>query len=64
MVANAAIRTLVRENKMHQALSVIEASRSEGMQTIDAALAALVKRGLVERDEAIRHARNAKTITE
>jgi twitching motility protein PilT len=43
MVATAAIRNLVREGKVHQIHSAMQAGGKYGMQTMDAALAALVK---------------------
>ena len=42
LVANSAIRNLIREGKTHQMLSVMQASASDGMQTLDQALKTLV----------------------
>jgi twitching motility protein PilT len=47
MVATAAIRNLVREGKVHQIHSAMQAGGKYGMQTMDTALAALVKSGKV-----------------
>jgi twitching motility protein PilT len=58
MVATPAIRTLIRDNKMHQALAVMETSRNEGMQTMDAALENLYRRGIISHDEALRYLSN------
>ncbi len=58
MVANAAIRTLVREQKMHQAFSTMQAATSQGMQTLDRDLERLVKQKLVTKEEAQRYLRN------
>ena len=60
MIATAAIRTMIRENRMHQALAAIETSRKDGMFTIDHSLQALVSRQAITRDEAQRVARNPK----
>lgn len=43
MVANAAIRNLIRENKVHQITSSMQAGGRYGMQTMDQSLAGLVK---------------------
>jgi len=58
MVANAAIRTLIREQKMHQAFSTMQAASAQGMQTLDRDLERLVKQKLVTKDEAQRYMRN------
>jgi twitching motility protein PilT len=64
MVANPAIRNLIRESKMHQALGSMETSRTEGMVTMDYALKQLVEQGQIEVEEALRYARNAKAFVE
>lgn len=58
MVATTAMRTLIRENKMHQALSAIQAGASAGMTSLDASLVELVRTGQVSREEALRYMRN------
>ena len=60
MVATNAIRAVIRDDKMHQALSLMEASRGEGMQTMDRALFDLVRTGEVDIEEAARHARSSR----
>ncbi|MFB3880216.1 MAG: type IV pilus twitching motility protein PilT [Armatimonadota bacterium] len=52
MVVGAGIRNLIREGKTHQIYSLIETGGEEGMQTMDRALASLVRRGLVSGVEA------------
>jgi twitching motility protein PilT len=47
MVANPAIRNLIRENKLAQMYSVIQTGQSEGMQTMDQCLRKLVDSGVV-----------------
>jgi twitching motility protein PilT len=47
LVATSAIRNLIREGKTHQMPSVLQSSASEGMQTLDQALKALVQQGKV-----------------
>lgn len=53
MLANYAIRNLVREGKNHQITSMIETGSQQGMQTIDQALEEVVKKGLVKLEDAL-----------
>lgn len=52
MVATPAIRNLIREGKVHQITSAMQAGGRYGMQTMDAALANLVLEGFVSQDQA------------
>mgnify|MGYP005845850321 CR=1 FL=1 len=52
MLANAAIRNLIREDKVAQMYSIIQTSKNVGMQTLDSALEALVQQGIINREEA------------
>ena len=52
MIANPAIRNLIRENKVHQIDLVIETSRSDGMISLNFALAELVKRKMITLENA------------
>ena len=47
MIPNAAVRNLIREGKTHQILSAMQTGSSSGMQTMDAALATLVRQGKI-----------------
>lgn len=47
MIANPAVRNLIRENKVHQIDLVIETGRAEGMMTLNHSLADLVKRRII-----------------
>ncbi len=58
MVATAAIRNLVRENKVAQMYSAMQAGAAAGMQTLDQSLADLVRRRLVAPAEARAQARH------
>jgi twitching motility protein PilT len=49
MVPTPAIRNLIREAKTHQIYSVLQTGASHGMQTMDAALAQLVRAGKINR---------------
>jgi twitching motility protein PilT len=53
MVANTAIRNLIREEKTHQIDSVIAAAGKEGMRTMDQSLFTLVKEGKVSKEDAL-----------
>ena len=47
MIANPAIRNIIREGNTHQIPGVIQTNADEGMQTLDASLKALVQAGSV-----------------
>ena len=53
MVANSAIRNLIREKKTHQIPSVIQTGIREGMQTLDQALRMLYQKSLISRETAL-----------
>ncbi len=62
MVASTGIRTLIRESKMHQAHSLMEAARKDGSITMDKCLQQLVADEKVLVEHAQRHLRNPKAI--
>ena len=49
LVPTSAVRNLIREGKTHQVYSVIQTGAQHGMQTMDAALANLVRAGKITR---------------
>jgi twitching motility protein PilT len=49
LVPTAAVRNLIREGKTHQIYSVLQTGGAQGMQTMDAALATLVRAGKITR---------------
>jgi twitching motility protein PilT len=54
MIPNAAIRNLIREDKVHQIYSAMQMGQTKfGMQTFNQCLASLVNRRLITQDEAI-----------
>ena len=55
MLANSAVRNLIREGKSHQLQNVIRSSQQMGMFTIDEALIRLYKARLVEREDVLYH---------
>ncbi len=58
MTGTAAVRNLIREDKLAQIYSTMQTGRRDGMQTLDQCLADQVERGRITRDEARRHAVN------
>lgn len=61
MVANQAIRSLIREEKTHLIQSVIQTGAAEGMITLDKVLADHVSRGEIALEEALKWASDIKT---
>jgi twitching motility protein PilT len=53
LLANPAVRNLIREGKTHEITSIIQLNNATGMLTLDQSLANLVKQGLTAREEAI-----------
>ena len=53
LVATAAVRNLIREGKTHQIYSMMQAGGRFGMQTMDAALAVVVRSGRITRELAM-----------
>ena len=53
MVATPAIRNLIREQKIHQIYSAMQAGQKFGMQTMNQSLAELVQKRRISRDEAL-----------
>lgn len=53
MIADAAVRSLIREGKTHQLPNIIQTSASEGMIALDKVLAELVNKGEVTIDDAL-----------
>ena len=58
LVATPAVRNLVREGKVHQIYSTMQAGAALGMQTMDQALAVLVRAGTVTAETARQRAAN------
>ena len=55
LVANTAVRNLIREGKTHQVNNVITTGRKEGMRLLDHHLRELVEQGIVAAAEAARY---------
>lgn len=62
MIANPAIRNLIRENKVHQIDLVIETSTEEGMISLNKALANLVKQREISLESAMLYSLNPKDL--
>jgi pilus retraction protein PilT len=56
MLANAAIRNLIREGKTYQIYSIMETQSGQGMITMDRALADLHRNGYITYEEAVNRA--------
>ncbi len=54
LVANGAVRNLIRTNKTYELTSVLQLSAREGMQTLNQALAHLVNTRVITAEEAVR----------
>lgn len=52
LIANSAVRNIIREGKTHQLDAVIQTSADQGMQTMDRTLVKLVQNGTVTYDDA------------
>lgn len=58
LIANVAIRAMIREGKTHQMLNAIQTGAADGMQTLDDSLIQLFRRRLISREEAVIRSRN------
>jgi twitching motility protein PilT len=58
LIGTPAVRALIKENKIAQMYSTIQTSAKDGMQTLDQCLKDLVRRGLVDVNEARGKAEN------
>ncbi|MEH6642072.1 type IV pilus twitching motility protein PilT [Vreelandella glaciei] len=64
LIATAAVRNLIREDKVAQMYSAIQTGGSLGMQTLDSALSRLVKEGSVSLQEAQLRSKGTLSIKE
>lgn len=62
MVGTSAIRNLIRENKLHQAASLMEGARGSGMMTLDKALQQAVAAGRITADVAIPYMKSPRAV--
>jgi twitching motility protein PilT len=62
LIATPAVRSLIREEKVHQIYTQMQAGRSLGMQTMNMSLANLVFRRLVSVDVALEYSPDPKDL--
>ncbi len=58
MVANPAVRSVIREGKTHQLDTIIQTGADQGMQTMDRTLVKLIQQGVITYDDAREYAVN------
>ena len=62
MKVNSAVKTMIRDNKIHQIDSVIYASKKEEMITMDSSILELYTQGLIDSQTALNFAANQETV--
>ena len=62
LIANGAVRNMIRENQLHQLENVIQMGRKEGMMLMDNCLYDLYCKCLISYDTAVSRARNPERI--
>jgi len=60
MIANPAIRNIIREEKVHQMTTLIQMGKKDGMISLDQSLKILLNDGKISRDDAIKKAVDKK----
>lgn len=63
MIANPAIRNLIRESKTHQIYSIMQMSQREGMVTLDNNLIELYRYGIISRENALIYSVDSEYVT-
>ncbi|HGG9372987.1 TPA: type IV pilus twitching motility protein PilT [Neisseria meningitidis] len=63
LIANPAVRNLIRENKITQINSVLQTGQASGMQTMDQSLQSLVRQGLIAPEVARRRTQNSESMS-
>lgn len=63
LIANLAVRNLIRENKITQINSVLQTGQASGMQTMDQSLQSLVRQGLIAPEVVRRRAQNSESMS-
>lgn len=62
LIANHAVRNLVREGKTHQVASILQTNKQAGMQTMDDALLALYMSRQISKDDCIKYAHDSNNM--
>ncbi|MED5370835.1 MAG: type IV pilus twitching motility protein PilT [Myxococcota bacterium] len=60
LIANPAIRNLIRENKLYQIQSILQTAKQDGMQTMEDCLKDLAMRRIINRKDAVEYTGNHK----
>jgi twitching motility protein PilT len=63
MVCNSGIRAMIRDGKLQQIQGALQAGAKDGMQTLNAHLAVLVKAGRISFEEGTEHCSNLEDFT-
>jgi len=64
MIANPAIKNLIREGKAYQISSTIQISKKDGMQSLDQSLKDLLMEGIISQEDALKKAVDKKAFVE
>lgn len=63
LVANPAIRSMIRETKEHQIYSILQTSQKDGMKTMNQGLVELYKNGLISWEDAAERSTNIEELS-
>ena len=64
LMATPAIRSMIRESKLHQIYSLVQTGQREGMQTMNQALYNLYKKDLITSEDAFSRTFNAEDLSQ
>jgi twitching motility protein PilT len=53
LINNSAVANLIRHEKIHQIVSIMQTSRAQGMHTLESSIKDLVDRGIISKDTAL-----------
>jgi twitching motility protein PilT len=53
LINNSAVANLIRNEKIHQIVSIMQTSRAQGMHTLESSIKDLVDRGIISKDTAL-----------
>ena len=62
LMANSAIKTMIRDGKVHQIDTVIHSSAKEHMKSMDDSICDLYKQGLIDKDTALTYCMNVEAM--
>ena len=63
MLVNSAVRSMIRDSKLHQLESLIFSSGDQGMQTMDSNIIKLVRSGAITKEDALMYATNPEAMS-